>query len=114
MSLFTTLFGAKAQSTNQIKIISPQEYKRGISQKNVQLIDVRTLREFKMGHINKAINMDIFQQRLFVEKIGALDKDRPVYVYCRSGVRSLKAARKLIEMGFTQIYDLQGGYRKWN
>jgi rhodanese-related sulfurtransferase len=114
MSFFTTFFGANAQSTDRIKILSPQDFKSSSSQKNVQLIDVRTANEFLTGHIKKAVNMDIFQQTLFVEKSKTLDKDQPVYLYCRSGVRSQKAARKLIDMGFTRIYDLQGGINKWN
>ncbi len=114
MSLFTTFFGANAQSTDQIEILGPSEFKSGISQKNVQLIDVRTPMEFMTGHIENAINLDISQHKLFVEKSKALDKDRPVYMYCRSGVRSQKAARMLIDMGFSLIYDLKGGYINWN
>ena len=42
-----------------------------------------------------------------------LDMSKPVYIYCRSGARSRKAAHKLADMGFKEIYDLQGGYSKW-
>ena len=42
-----------------------------------------------------------------------MDKDKPVYLYCRSGARSQKAARKLIDMGFEKVYDLKGGFMRW-
>jgi rhodanese-related sulfurtransferase len=42
-----------------------------------------------------------------------LDKEIPIYLYCRSGGRSNKAARQLISLGFKEIYDLQGGYLGW-
>ncbi|WP_367275150.1 rhodanese-like domain-containing protein [uncultured Maribacter sp.] len=47
----------------------------------------------------------------YFEKV---NKEKPVFVYCRSGARSQKAARKLLKMGFTQVYDLKGGYTSWN
>ena len=42
-----------------------------------------------------------------------LDRDRPVMVFCRSGIRSLRASRMLEEMGFTRIFDLEGGFLAW-
>jgi rhodanese-related sulfurtransferase len=49
----------------------------------------------------------------FESEIQKLDKTQPVYVYCRSGARSQKAAEKMVEMGFTQVIDLEGGYLSW-
>lgn len=49
----------------------------------------------------------------FESEIQKLDKSKPVYVYCRSGMRSQKAAQKMIELGFTQVIDLEGGYLSW-
>ena len=43
-----------------------------------------------------------------------LDKKTPIYLYCRSGNRSKKSADILIEMGFSEIYDLKGGFIEWN
>ncbi len=42
-----------------------------------------------------------------------LNKDEPLYIYCRSGNRSGKAASKLKELGFKEVYDLQGGVLDW-
>ena len=43
-----------------------------------------------------------------------LDKNKELYIYCKSGNRSGKAARKLKELGFTKVYDLRGGISNWN
>jgi rhodanese-related sulfurtransferase len=49
----------------------------------------------------------------FKQQVNVLDKEKPVYVYCRSGKRSARAAEILKEMGFTKVYDLQGGIMEW-
>ena len=113
MGLFGFLSGSKARGTENIEILDTVDFKLAIAQKNVQLVDVRTLREYRSGHISKALNMDVFQQSSFRDAAEKLDRDKPVYLYCRSGSRSRKAARILIDMGFGQIYDLKGGYMSW-
>ena len=78
-----------------------------------QLVDVRTPEEFKTGHLKGAQNMD-WNDNSFPAQAARLDKNKPVYVYCLSGVRSSKAAAKLIDMGFLQVYKLDGGIEAWN
>jgi thioredoxin len=63
--------------------------------------------------IDNAINID-WNGDNFDGKIGNFDKSKPIFVYCMSGGRSKKAAEKLGELGFTKIYELQGGIMKWN
>jgi rhodanese-related sulfurtransferase len=109
----SSLFGAKAQQNNFIKILTASEFNEAISNNNIQLVDVRTEQEFKEGAIEGALNIDFFQQKKFSEEFSKLDKKEPVYLYCRSGNRSQQAAAKLQEMGFSQIYDLQGGFMGW-
>ncbi len=113
MTLFSSLFGANAQQNDTIKILNPSDFKDAIKSKDVQLVDVRTADEFKAGAIESALNIDFFQQENFTEEFEKLDKEKPVYLYCRSGSRSQQAAGKLKAMGFNKIYDLQGGYMGW-
>ena len=80
---------------------------------NAQILDVRTPEEYKSGHIDKAANVN-WNGTDFVAKAAALDKTKPVFVYCKSGGRSKQAAAKLEELGFTTIYELQGGMLKWD
>lgn len=79
---------------------------------NEQLVDVRTLEEFQGGHIDGALNYD-WNDATFAENISALDKSKPVLVYCRSGSRSSDAADYLRDNGFTQVYELEGGLTSW-
>lgn len=113
MSIFKTLFGSRLEQSDKFKILEVSEFKKAIKDPKVQLVDVRTAREYKKWHIGKAINIDFFNKVNFQKSFEKLNKDKPVYLYCQSGNRSQKAARKLIEMGFEKIYDLRGGIIRW-
>lgn len=80
---------------------------------DAQLLDVRTPEEYAGGHIGNASNVD-WNGDNFAAKAATYDKTKPVYVYCKIGVRGSKAANKLAEMGFTKIYNLEGGILKWD
>ncbi|WP_027067550.1 rhodanese-like domain-containing protein [Maribacter sp. Hel_I_7] len=114
MSFLSTLFGKKKETTGNITILIKTEYATQIITNDIKPFDVRTASEFNSGHIKKAINVDVFNAGNFNKYFEKLDKDKPVYVYCRSGARSQKAARKLLKLGFSQVYDLKGGYSAWN
>ncbi len=79
----------------------------------VVLLDVRTAKEFEQGHIENAKNIDVLQKD-FAQKVARLDKNTPVFVYCRSGHRSMNAAEILKKQGFTKVYNLAGGYMAWS
>ncbi|MFV0566502.1 MAG: rhodanese-like domain-containing protein [Flavobacteriaceae bacterium] len=106
MSFFSFLFG-RGESNNNIKVLSPSEFKFQIQNK-VQLVDVRTPAEYSSGAIKGAKNINYFSGS-FSSEIKKLSKTKPVYVYCQSGMRSRKASRKIAKMGFPEVYDLQGG-----
>lgn len=109
-----TLFSCQAQTSKNIKTVAVPAFAKEIkTNKKPQLIDVRTATEFNEGHLKNAENID-WQGENFVQNVKKLDKNKAVYVYCRSGKRSLKAAEKLAELGFKNIYNLDGGYVKWN
>lgn len=99
--------GAQEYTTQQ-----NAEFTATIATPGVQLVDVRTSGEYAAGHIPDAVNIDI-QRPDFDRHIAALDKSRPVAVYCRSGVRSRKAAQRLVAQGFT-VYNLAGGILGWD
>lgn len=97
---------------SQSKVVSPEEMQALLQLDNVQLVDVRTPEEYKSGHILNAQNID-FLSPTFNEDIKKLDKEKPVVLYCRSGGRSAKCSKKLIEAGFVKVYDLDGGISRW-
>lgn len=76
------------------------------------LIDVRTPEEFKEGHLPNAININYFDKN-FAQKINKLPKSKNVYLYCKTGIRSEKAAKVLEKAGFTKTYMLEGGILAW-
>lgn len=107
------IFSSCDNSVDKFEILDYMDFKNQIVN-NVQLIDVRTSEEFNAGHIEGAINIDFKNEEVFYQSFQRLDKKNPVYVYCRSGNRSKKSADKLLEMGFSKVYDLKGGYIDWN
>lgn len=113
MSILDLLFGSKSTTSDAIKNYNSDEFRAALQSKKAQLIDVRTASEFNGGHINKAKNIDVFNAGAFEKECQKLNKEEPVYVYCRSGARSMTAAKKLAKMGFTQIVNLKGGYMAW-
>lgn len=76
------------------------------------LMDVRTDAEFIEGHLKGATQLN-FYEASFETSLDAMDKDIPVFVYCRSGGRSGKAAKKMKEKGFKSVYNLEGGIIAW-
>jgi rhodanese-related sulfurtransferase len=92
--------------------ITPEEAKARIdSGDEVIILDVRTEEEFKSGHIPNAIlipNESIGKTR--PELLPDLEAE--ILIYCRSGNRSAQAAKKLIAMGYTKVYDF-GGILDW-
>jgi len=113
MSFFTSLFGNNAKSTDQIEILDVDTFNKLSTTENAQLIDVRTDFEYKAGHIENAINIDFFDRANFNENFAHFDREKPLFLYCRSGNRSQRTAKKLLKIGFKKIFDLKGGYKAW-
>lgn len=94
-----------------VSLISPEDL-NGLH--DIQLIDVRTPEEFDEGHLDKALNINYYDDAFMSDMISKLDKSKPIYIYCKSGGRSGKASKKLKKQGFTKVYDLEGGIINWN
>ena len=95
------------------ELVSYDIYKNKISTKNALVFDVRTTEEFNLGHIKGSINIDFYDEKLFVDFFEKINKTKPIYIYCRSGNRSKKSSEILKEIGFIKVYDLLGGYKNW-
>ncbi|MFE3870931.1 thioredoxin domain-containing protein [Flavobacterium sp. ZS1P70] len=108
------VLSCNGQTSKKTKTIEPAAFAEKIAATpNAQILDVRTPEEFISGHIDNAANVN-WNGTDFVTKAAAYDKTKPVFVYCKSGGRSKQAAAKLEELGFTTIYELQGGMLKWD
>lgn len=105
---------ATEQQSHQLinKDVDVAEFDKLMTAGNGLLVDVRTDGEFAAGHLKGAKQIDINGSN-FNEQVAKLDKDVPVYVYCRSGARSGRAAKMMKGMGFKEVYNLEGGILAW-
>lgn len=112
--LIAQLFiSCQGQTSKKVEVIDAKAFAEKLKNtENPQLLDVRTPEEFEVDHLEKASNVN-WNGDDFAVTAEKLDKSKPVFVYCKVGGRSNQAAQKLSEMGFSQIYDLQGGIMKW-
>lgn len=101
-----------SSSNEAIKKVDPVKFSEVIAQPSVIILDVRTPEEFNAGHIANAININL-EGSDFSSEVSKLDKNATVAVYCRSGNRSGVATDQMAELGFTDMYDMQGGIIDW-
>lgn len=104
--IYTFFTGMKMKKS--VTTLSQDEFIEGY--RKAQLIDVREPKEFEGGHILGARNIPASQMRTRMKEIR---KDKPVYLYCQSGARSARTAMTLKKNGYDQLYQLDGGFRKW-
>lgn len=95
-----------------VELITVEEMDSLLKLGKVQLVDVRTPKEYEAGHIENALNID-FRDKNFEALIAKVDKTKPVAVYCGKGGRSGKCSAYMKKAGFTKIYDLDGGITEW-
>jgi rhodanese-related sulfurtransferase len=82
------------------------------SDDGVQVVDVRSAREFEGGALPGAVNIPL-NDPAFRERLGSLNIKKPVLVYCAGGYRSRKAMPILREKGFVRIHHLHRGFHSW-
>lgn len=80
--------------------------------KNYIIVDVRTPKEYRNGHMKNAINVSYFGT-IFTDSIKTLNRDKTIYMYCQTQHRSPLASKKMKRLGFKKIVDLKGGFVKW-
>ena len=79
---------------------------------NFVILDVRTPAEFGAGHLANALNEDYYGLN-FEPNMDARDKSLTYLVHCKSGGRSSNAADYMVGVGFTDVYNMTGGYDQW-
>ncbi|MBR5276334.1 MAG: rhodanese-like domain-containing protein [Bacteroidaceae bacterium] len=95
------------------KILEVGEYVQALqADENAFLLDVRRADEYAQGYIPGATLLDVTDAESFAQGIEKLDKEKTIYIYCRSGRRSRMAAQQLTAKGFN-VVDLKGGYNAW-
>ncbi|QED48609.1 rhodanese-like domain-containing protein [Cytobacillus dafuensis] len=92
-----------------VKTLTEEQFREDY--RKAQLIDVREPNEFEAGHILGARNIPLSQMKV---RLKELRPDKPVYLYCQSGMRSGRAAQFLYRKGYKDLSHLQGGFKKWS
>lgn len=96
-------YGCSQIKEKPITEVSKDEFKK------VFLLDVRTPEEFSAGHIDNAVNINLYDADFIKKAEAQIPKEQTIYVYCAVGARSAQAVKKLAPLGFT-VVNLQGGY----
>lgn len=108
--LFISCGSAQNENGGSVKTVSADEFEKLIQEEGT-ILDVRTPEETAQGMIKGAVELN-FNSSAFPEHFKKLDKKKPVYIYCRSGGRSAKAADMMAKEGYT-VYNLDGGMLGW-
>lgn len=115
--LLLGISGACAQKeineTSSVSHVTAAEFKNLVELGEGQLIDIRTPGEYLAGHIEGATMIDFYAQG-FSSKLDKLDKNIPIYIYCRSGNRTSQTVGLLEQLGFKEIVNLKYGLVEWN
>jgi rhodanese-related sulfurtransferase len=117
LALVLILPFSSCQSQNKgdnLQLLEPKEFLAKFkATKDAQLLDVRTPEEVAEGALEASQNINFYDAD-FKDKLSKLDKNKPVFVYCRSGGRSGKCAQMCKDMGFKEIYDMKGGWLNYS
>lgn len=100
-------------SIGQIATLTVDEFEKGIMKDNIQILDVRTAKEYRTGHLRHALQANWEEKDEFKKRVESLDKSKPIYIYCLSGIRSKMAMVWLSKNGFKDVYELKGGINAW-
>jgi len=79
---------------------------------NTVVLDVRTKKEYSEGHIPGSVLID-FNSDDFDKQVAKLDKNKTYLVHCAAGGRSSRACKKMDQLGFSKLYNLEGGMGAW-
>jgi sulfur-carrier protein adenylyltransferase/sulfurtransferase len=102
-----------SEAKTRIREISQADFRQWADdKKNMVILDVREANDHVHSRIENSINIPRGVLELEVNDT-IPDRDKTVVVYCGGGSRSALAADVLQQMGYTDVYSLQGGYKQW-
>jgi rhodanese-related sulfurtransferase len=111
-AILVMLIGTEIQQRlSQVKAVSPGEATRLLNHENAIMIDMRSDKDYRDGHIVNAVNVPDGKGDIPANL--SKHRERPVIVYCRRGQQSTAICNKLSKQGFKSVYNLQGGVLAW-
>lgn len=99
------------QRLSRVKEVSPAEATRLLNHEKATMIDMRTDKDYREGHIANAVNVPTGNADIPASL--SKHRERPVVVYCQRGQRSTALCNKLSKQGFESVYNLKGGVLAW-
>ncbi|MEA2024332.1 MAG: rhodanese-like domain-containing protein [Actinomycetota bacterium] len=105
---------SSSTATQSIELVSPAAAAQVIADDPADLVilDIRTLEEFNEARLADAIMVDFYADD-FADQLDTLDKDVPYVMYCRTGNRTSEAVKTMKELGFVEVYEIEGGIVNW-
>ncbi|AHC14219.1 FAD-dependent oxidoreductase [Salinispira pacifica] len=103
-------FVAENILTGRSRHIHWNEVAAGCNPDEMQLVDVRTPEEYQLGSIDGAVNIPVYEVR---SRLGELDRNKTIIVFCGVGLRAYQAERILRQNGFEDVFNLSGGYKTY-
>ena len=104
---------APQEVANPYSDLDVADFRGKMDDPNVVIVDVRTPQETAQGMIEGALEANVNDKEAFTDFLSGLDKDKTYLVYCRSGRRSARACKIMAKEGFTDLYNLAGGFLAW-
>ncbi|EZH66188.1 hypothetical protein DH09_09625 [Bacillaceae bacterium JMAK1] len=104
------IYAIKQMSPGNIRQITTEELKAKLNNKDLLLVDVRTEGEFSNHSIQGAMNIPLHTLNNRMEE---LERDKEIAVICQSGMRSLKASKRLKKKEFPNVVNVRGGMNSW-
>ena len=103
-----------APKKSPVENIKPDKFDalRKSDTNSVVVLDVRTKKEYSEGHIPGSVLID-FNSDDFEKQVAKLDKNKTYLVHCAAGGRSSRACKKMDQLGFKKLYNLEGGMGAW-
>ena len=103
----------QAAQKTEVTVVTVEEAKKLLAQKDAPtVIDIRSAKEFKEGHLAGAKRID-YRSRRFRKDLAKLDPNQAYLMYCWSGWRSTRSLPIFKELGFRKIYHLDCGMQGW-
>ncbi len=105
---------SSGSATQVIELVSPAKAAEVIAEQpdGLVVLDIRTPEEFAEARLADAIMVDYYASD-FADQLDRLDKDVPYVLYCRTGNRSSDAVKTMKSLGFTEVYEIDGGIVNW-
>jgi phage shock protein E len=105
---------AEKKTETKVQNVKPEQFDalRKADTNSTVVLDVRTKKEYREGHIPGSVMID-FNADDFEQQVAKLDKDKTYLVHCAAGGRSSRACKKMEQLGFKKLYNLEGGMGAW-